>query len=159
MRYTSPFPSMRIVAALLSCVGSDERQCCATMQGRRLGLTSHRNASLPDFCPCSVNHPSGCPSRRSNWYRYFVRGDNCTLSGMHVSVVGAKSREVLLVLYADRMAAGTDSSGTCHESTSILEMHALSNVERSGRLGRLRTIRDRSESLWHNGNRSCLLRV
>ncbi len=55
-------------------VGSDECQRCATMQGRRPGLTSHRNVSFPNLCPCCVNSQSGCPSRRSSWCRYWVRG-------------------------------------------------------------------------------------
>jgi hypothetical protein len=63
-----------------------------------------------------------------------------------MSLAGDKPREVRVVR-AGRRAAGTDSSGTRHESISILEMHALPNVERSGGLGRLRPVRDRSESL------------
>ena len=59
-----------------------------------------------------------------------VRGDSCALSTMHMSLAGDKPREVRVVR-AGRRAAGTDSSGTRHESISILEMHALPNVERA----------------------------
>ena len=62
-------------------------------------------------------------------------------------MVGDKSLEVCLELCEDSRAAGTDSSGTCHESTSMLEMHTLPNVERSGGLGGLTPVRDQSESM------------
>ncbi len=86
------------MAALLSCVGSNERQ------------------------------------------RYVVRGDSCALSTMHMSLAGDKPREVRLALCVQ-----TEWPPQAYES--ILEMHALPNVETSGGLGRLRPVRDRSESL------------
>ncbi len=63
---------------------------------------------------------------------------------MNVSMpdVDDKSREVRSILCADRRVAGTDSSGTHDKSTSVLEKHALSNVERSGGLSRLGLIRE-----------------